>query len=129
MSVFVKADAVERIRRAAEAVPADALGKRDILEQIAAMQAESVAIARQTLEDERTRGETRAEYMRTGQLARYFSVSKPQLLNWLAPLVAAGKVRVIQPKGIDGTPGHERYRVADLERAWEVTPCGKGVMA
>lgn len=120
MSVFVKGDAVERIRRAANNVPADAMGNRDVLAQIAAMQAESVAIMRQTMEEEQEHG-IKPAYLRAGQLAKYFGVSKPQFLNWLSPLVAQGLVHAIRPKGIDGSDGHARYKVADLEKAWAVS--------
>lgn len=124
MSAFIKAEATARIRKAADAVPADALGKVDILEQIAAMQAESVAIMRASIQDEQDHQQNGTAWMRSGQMARHFGVSKHQINDWLAPLVASGAVRVIVPKGIDGQTGHTRYNVQDAERAWMVTPHG-----
>ncbi len=119
---FTKAEAVERIRRAADGVPADALGKRDVLEQIAAMQAESVALMRAVVADEQDHAKPRPAWMRAGQMAQHFGVSKPQILDWMAPLVAAGEVRVIVPKSLEGKPGYTRYSVEDAERAWMVQP-------
>lgn len=126
MSVYVKAEATARIRKAADAVPVNALGKVDVLDQIAAMQAETVALMRASIQDEQDHQQGGTAWMRTGQLAKHFGVTKRQMQDWLAPLIAAGKVRVIVPKGLGGQNGNPRYSVADAERAWLVTPHVKG---
>ncbi|MDO4817463.1 MAG: hypothetical protein Q3986_03445 [Akkermansia sp.] len=126
MSVFIKSEAAARILKAADAVQPNALGKVDVMEQIAAMQAESVAIMRASIQDEQEHQQNGTAWMRTGQLAKHFGVTKRQMQDWLAPLIAAGRVRVIVPKGLGGQNGNPRYSVADTERAWLVTPHGKG---
>lgn len=126
MSVFIKSEAAARILKAADAVKPNALGKVDVMEQIAAMQAESVAIMRASIQDEQDRQQNGTAWMRSGQLAKHFGVSKHQILDWLTPLIATNSVRMISPKGLDGKSGHTRYSVADAERAWLVTPHVKG---
>lgn len=126
MSVFIKAEATARIRKAADTAPVNALGKVDVLDQIAAMLAETAAIVRASIQDEQDHQQGGTAWMRTGQLAKHFGVTKRQMQDWLAPLIAAGKVRVVVPKGLGGQNGNPRYSVADAERAWLVTPHKKG---
>lgn len=125
MSMFVKSDAITRIRKAADAVAPNALGRVDVLDQIAAMQAEAIATACAAFQDEQDHQQAGAGWMRSGQLAKHIGVSKPQILDYLAPLVASGAVRAMQPKTSDGKAGHMRYNVADVERAWLVKPMRK----
>lgn len=126
MSVFIKQEAAARIRKAADTAPVNALGKVDVLDQIAAMLAETASIMRASIQDEQDRQQGGTAWMRTGQLAKHFGVTKRQMQGWLAPLIATGKVRVCVPKGLDGQNGNPRYSVTDAERAWLITPHRKG---
>lgn len=115
MSIFSKTDAVQRMMRAAADVKSNELGKQNVLEQIAAMQAEGLSMLQATME---TRGSTEVEteWMTGGQCAKYFGISRNSFFNWLAPLVAAGKVRTMTPQGLHGGQSWTRYSVKDLER-------------
>ena len=116
MSIFSKTEAMTRMLRAADAVQKNELGKQDVLEQIAAMQAEGLSILRASIEDELEHSKAGALWMTTGQCAKYFGVSKNSFTNWLAPLVIQKKVRTMTPQGVTGGQSWTRYSIADLER-------------
>lgn len=115
MSTFSKSDAVKRMLSAASEVRKNELGTPNVLEQIAVMQAEGLSMLQATME---THGSTEVatEWMTGGQCAKYFGISRNSFFNWLAPLVAAGKVRTMTPQGLHGGQSWTRYSVKDLER-------------
>lgn len=50
-----------------------------------------------------------------GQVAIHFGVTRAAALRWIAPLIQAGRVRILTPPG-----GWTRYNIPDIER--EFTP-------
>lgn len=116
MSIFSKAEAVDRMLKAADGVKKNELGKQDVLEQIAAMQAEGLSILRAAIEDELDHSKPDVLWMTTGQCAKRFGVSKNSFVNWAAPLVASKKVRTMTPQGVVGGKSWTRYSIEDLER-------------
>ncbi len=115
MSIFSKTEALARMLKAADGVKKNELGKQDVLEQIAVMQAEIVSMLQSTMETH-VSNEVGTEWMTGGQCAKYFGISRNSFFNWLAPLIAAGKVRTMTPQGLHGGKSWTRYSVKDLER-------------
>lgn len=60
----------------------------------------------------------RQEWMRTGELERYFGVSKPTMRSYLRYLFRQGKVRIWQPINEEGKPGDAKFNLHDVEQAF-----------
>lgn len=60
----------------------------------------------------------RQEWMRVGELARYFGLSTPAVRSYLRYLFRQGKVRIWQPINEEGKQGDAKYNVDDIERAF-----------
>lgn len=65
--------------------------------------------------------------MRTGELERYFGVSKPTMRSYLRHLFRQGKVRIWQPINDEGKPGDAKFNVHDVEQAFLTKPPTKQV--
>lgn len=55
-------------------------------------------------------------YARPYQLAERWGYTDGGLRRFLYAAEQSGKVRIIQPADIDGTPGQKMYHIGDLER-------------
>lgn len=56
----------------------------------------------------------RPQWGRLQQIANHFGVTRATISNWLPPLIAAGRVRVLTPPG----GGYTLYNIPDIERAF-----------
>lgn len=62
--------------------------------------------------------EIRQEWMRVGELAQYYGLSRAGVRSYLRYLFKDGKVRIWQPINERGNLGEAKYNVSDIDKAF-----------
>ena len=86
----------------------------DMPAMLARMLTTHAAILRGELEGIARAAAARPQWARLQQIADHFGVTRATVNNWLPPLIAAGRVRILTPPG----GGYTLYNIADIENAF-----------